>query len=224
MYLISYIKDECSGCTACEQVCNIHAITMQPDKEGFFYPVKNLDKCTNCGLCEQVCKFTNPFYSLEKPLVFAAYMKDIQERKKSSSGGTFYAIAKDIINNGGVVFGAVMDENLNVHHSCAQTIDELQALRGSKYVQSDLQDCYSKIKGFLKSSRLVYFTGTPCQVAGLKGYLRKDYPTLLTSDLVCHGVPSQSLFDKHIEYLKNKYSSSNISNYQFRNNEAWGGV
>lgn len=224
MFLNTNIKSECCGCTACEQVCHLKAISMEADSEGFLYPVKDETLCNKCGLCERICPFEHPSYvNRNSPRVFAAYNKNEAERKKSSSGGGFYIIAKEVIALGGIVYGATMGDDLRVVHKTASTIEELKTLRGSKYVQSCLQDCYGKIKGDLKSSCLVYFTGTPCQVAGLKSYLRKDYPNLLTSDLVCHGVPSQKLFNMHIEYLKEKYSSSKISEYQFRDNERWGG-
>lgn len=216
MYLNTLNKSECSGCTACSSVCHVKAITMQQDEEGFLYPVKNMDICTDCGLCEKVCAFDEPTYSDEKPQVFASYVEDKSERKKSASGALFYVLAKEILALNGVVYGAVMNDDFVVVHRGVQSIEELQTLRGSKYVQSNMLNCFHEIKTFLKESRIVYFTGTPCQVAGLKRYLRTDYSNLLTSDIVCHGIPSQLLFNKHIEYLKEKHKTDCIYNYKFR--------
>ncbi|WP_157445256.1 Coenzyme F420 hydrogenase/dehydrogenase, beta subunit C-terminal domain [Bacteroides cellulosilyticus] len=222
MYLVSGNKSECCGCTACQQVCKEQAIAMQVDNEGFLYPVKDIDKCTNCDLCERVCAFVQPTYNHEQPNVYAAYIKDQKERQKSSSGALFYTIAKFVINSGGVVFGAALNKKLSVIHQSAQTIEELTPLRGSKYVQSSLGDTFNIIRSLLKSGRLVYFTGTPCQVAGLKAFLRKEYSNLLTSDLVCHGVPSQKLFNLHLKYLEEQCNGK-IIDYQFRDNKRWKG-
>ena len=141
---------------------------------------------------------------------------------KSSSGGLFYAIAMWVINRGGIVFGATIDDNNQICHISAENEKELQALRGSKYVQSALNDIFKQVKENLLQGRLCYFVGTGCQVAGLNAFLRRKYDTLITSDLVCHGVPSQWLFDQHISYLERKHHGV-VSEYRFRNN-AIGGV
>lgn len=223
MYLVTEDKSECCGCTACEAICTTRALSMQRDEEGFLYPVKDTDKCTDCGLCEKVCAFAHPQYATIVPRVFATYVKNEEERKKSASGALFYAIAQKVIVQGGVVCGAVMDEYLQVRHQVASTMEGVQTFRGSKYVQSDMCNCFREVKNLLKANRFVYFTGTPCQVAGLKAFLRKDYSNLLTSDLVCHGVPSQTLFDTHIDYLKKKHHTRHIYNYQFRDYFTAGG-
>ena len=222
MYLLSKNKNECCGCTACVQICTHKALVMQEDEEGFLYPVKDINSCVNCGLCEKVCTFTSPLFIGDRQDVYASYLKDENERKKSSSGGVFFAISQEVIKRNGIVFGAVLDKDLKVKHTSAETLDELLPLRGSKYVQSDLRNTYSQIKAELRAGRLVYFTGTPCQVAGLKGFLRQPFDNLLTSDLVCHGVPSQLLFDEHLRYLRNKYCGD-ILEYKFRDDEGWGG-
>ena len=223
MYFKTLAKSECCACTACEQACPVNAISFTKDEEGFLYPTINKDKCIDCGLCERVCPVEHPNYSnTETPEVYAAMVKEVEQRKKSSSGGMFYAIASWILNQGGKVYGATMDENHQVKHIGVDNFEDINLLRGSKYVQSDLQQVFADIKKELKAGRWCYFVGTGCQVAGLKSFLRKDYDTLLTSDLVCHGVPSQWLFDQHIKYLEEKYKGK-VSNYHFRNNEGWGG-
>lgn len=222
MYFKTLSKSECCACTACEHACPVSAITFLPDEEGFLYPSINKDKCINCGLCERVCPVAHPSYSnSEAPAAYAAMVKDVEQRKKSSSGGMFYAIACWILQQRGKVYGAFMDENHQVKHIGVDNVNDLQLLRGSKYVQSDMQCVFADIKNDLKAGRWCYFVGTGCQVAGLKAFLRKDYETLLTSDLVCHGVPSQWLFDRHIQYLEEKHKGK-VSGYQFRNNKTWG--
>lgn len=224
MYLNTLRKNECTGCTACMHVCSRNAIQLTQDSiEGFYYPQISTELCVNCGLCEKICPVENPDYkNYEEPRAIAAYITNQEERKKSSSGGLFYAISKWIINKGGIVYGAAFDENLQLSHIPAKTMTELQRLRGSKYVQSNLKDTFKSIKSNLQEGFYVYFVGTPCQVAGLRAYLRKDYDNLLTSDLICHGVPSQQLFNQHIEYLEQKHKSKVVS-YAFRDNDNWGG-
>lgn len=223
MYFSSNEKEECCGCTACLSSCPVHAISMEKDYEGFLYPHINKEKCINCKLCEKVCPMANPNYENENnPLAYAAMLKDVNQRQRSSSGGIFYAIATWVISCGGIVYGAAMSEKLKVIHVGVDNFKDLEKLRGSKYVQSYLGNTYSQIKKQLQLGRLVYFVGTGCQVAGLKSYLRKPYNNLLTSDLICHGVPSQILFDKHLAYLEKKHSGKIIT-YQFRNNKIGGG-
>lgn len=218
MYFINKNEYDCSGCTACINICNHNAITMEKNEEGFLYPVRHNDKCVNCKLCEDICPFEHPLYKNDNPSVYAAY--DKKERTGSSSGGIFYTIARYVINQGGIVYGAAYDDNLKVKHRSARTIKELEALRGSKYVQSDLNDCFKQIKDDLRQGRLVYFTGVGCQVAGLYAYLRKDYNNLFTSDLVCHGSPNQAFFDEHLKYISNQYHSK-VKNYSFRDTRYW---
>lgn len=222
MYLQSHDKRECSGCRACEQVCVPQAIVMEADTEGFLYPKVETDRCVGCGRCERVCAYANPRYTETRPHVYAAYLQDTAQRMKSTSGGMFYTIARSVITDGGIVFGSVLDGNMQVVHKSASTLDELSSMRGSKYVQSDLRDSFSAVKAFLKEGKQVYFTGTPCQVAGLSAFLGKSYANLLTSDLVCHGVPSQKLFDMHIAWLEKKYKGK-VVDYMFRDYKLGGG-
>ncbi|RHS47311.1 4Fe-4S dicluster domain-containing protein [Tannerella sp. AF04-6] len=219
MYLNSNDIYECSGCAACYSICGHKAISMQVDEDGFVIPIKNKNLCTDCGLCEMVCPIEHPDYSNSSiPSAFAAY--DSKERRKSSSGGIFYSVAKHVIGQDGEVFGAAFDDNMQLRHISVKTIDGLESLRGSKYVQSNIGETFRNVAKSLKADRLVYFTGTPCQVAGLKAFLRKSYDNLITSDLVCHGVPNQKLFDIHLKYLENSMGSK-VNAYSFRDCRYW---
>lgn len=214
-------RKDCSGCTACVNICPKNCIDLVADSEGFLYPHKNVDDCINCNLCDSVCPFRDSFNFTQdsSPKVLAAY--DRNNRVGSSSGGIFYTIAKYVIEEKhGWVFGAAFDSKLKLVHVGVNDLSSLQKLRGSKYIQSNLEGIFLQIKNILQKD-YVCFVGTPCQVAGLKSFLKKDYDNLLLIDLVCHGVPSQLLFDKHIEYLENKYKSKVVS-YKFRNEDAWG--
>lgn len=223
MYFLTKHKSECCACTACVNACPKSCIRMVQDEEGFAYPHIDDTICINCHLCEKVCPVEHPDFSNNTtPDAYAVLLKDIEQRKKSSSGGAFYAIASFVLDNKGVVVGATMDNDHLVQHIAIDSRDELFRLRGSKYVQSSLDGVFSIVKQALLDDRWCYFVGTGCQVAGLKAFLRKSYDKLITSDLVCHGVPSQKLFDLHIAYLEEKYQDR-IVNYQFRNNRLWGG-
>lgn len=223
MFFQTSNKAECCACTACINVCPKSCITMVQDEEGFSYPVIDRTNCIECRLCEKVCPVEHPDYSnTDKPDAYAALLKDVGERKKSSSGGAFFAIASFVLENGGIVVGATMDEKHQVRHISVDSKSGLNRLRGSKYVQSRLDDVFKEVKQALQDDRWCYFVGTGCQVAGLKSFLKKTYPRFITSDLVCHGVPSQKIFDLHIAYLEEKYQDK-VVEYQFRNNSLWGG-
>lgn len=194
-------KSECCGCEACRQVCPKDCISMIVDKERFLYPKVEESKCIGCNACDSVCPVLNqdsPHIPIE---TLAAVNKDEDIRMESSSGGVFTALAEYVINKGGVVFGARFDNDLNVIHDYVESIEGLQKFRGSKYVQSQIGDTFKQAKTFLKENRLVLFSGTPCQIAGLKKYLRKDYDNLIAVDIVCHGVPSPMVWQKYIASL-----------------------
>lgn len=197
-------KELCSGCGACSNACSHHAIEISTDKCGFLYPVINNDKCVDCGLCQWVCPVNNPpaFHNIEK--CYAATCKSEDELLSCSSGGVATAIARYFISNGGVVYGCSARNIWNVHHIRVDKEDGLEELKGSKYVQSAIRGIYVQIKQDLLSNRKVLFVGTPCQVAGLYGYLQKDYDNLYTADLVCHGVPSQKMLNDNITYYTDK--------------------
>ena len=191
-------KSQCCGCGACVQSCPRHCITMKADKQGFLYAKTDETLCIDCKRCESVCPILN--HSTERiPIkTLAAKIPNKELRLLSSSGGVFTALASYVINCNGVVFGARFDNEWNVVHGYAETIDELAQFRGSKYVQSNIGDSYRQVKAFLKQERFVLFSGTPCQVAGLRKFLRKEYDHLLLVDVVCHGVPSPQAWKTYI--------------------------
>ena len=197
-------KKDCCGCNACVQICPKHCITMFPDIEGFLYPQVDFDICVGCGLCVEVCPVINQNESRLPLAVYAAKNKNEEIRLKSSSGGIFTLLAEKIIKEKGVVFGARFDENWNVIHDYTETIEGLEWFRGSKYVQSVIGNNLKKAKQFLTEGRKVLFSGTPCQIAGLKKYLRKEYENLLAVEVVCHGVPSPKVWRDYIEYKRAK--------------------
>lgn len=204
-------KKDCCGCHACASICAHRAITIQADAEGFLYPVVNKDACTDCGLCEQVCPVIHQSSPTLPLKVYAAQSYDEDLRHQSSSGGIFTLLAEAVIQEGGVVFGAKFDKEWNVIHAWTEAIDGLAAFRGSKYVQSTIRDTYKEAKAFLQQGRKVLFTGTPCQIAGLKRFLRKDYDNLLTVDVVCHGVPSPFVWQKYLDEMCSKGKITDIS-------------
>lgn len=216
----------CVGCFACYSVCQQKAISMIEDEEGFLVPKINQNKCSNCGTCEAVCPLNHKNPERKPFAVFAAKHSNEETKLLSSSGGIFSAFAEKIIAENGVVFGAKFNENMEVIHGFTETIEGLAYFRGSKYVQSKIGESYLKAKDFLDSGRKVLFTGTPCQIAGLKSFLQKDYENLLTIDLICHGVPSPLLWKKYLESVVKKYidfvPDLNITKAFFREKkESW---
>lgn len=213
--------EQCTGCAACYSSCSHGAISMVVAKDGFLRPVIDKEKCVDCGLCIATCPVNKPAPKTEPIGTYMAWTGNESQRIASSSGGVFPAIATAILQQGGVVFGAAYDEHMNVRHSCIESIDELPLLQSSKYVQSDIHEAYRKTNAFLSQGRRVYFVGTPCQVAGLKNFLRKEYETLLTSDFVCHGCPSNDLFQKQIHAFEERYHSR-VKNFSFRSKKRFG--
>ena len=192
-------KSQCCGCAACVQRCPKLCISLKEDKEGFLYPVVDKENCIDCGLCEKVCPELNVAQERVPLNVYAVKHKDEEIRMKSSSGGVFTLLAEQIIDEGGVVFGARFDESWEVMHDYTETKDGLAVFRGSKYVQSKIGNTYQQAEVFLKQGRKVMFTGTPCQIAGLKRFLRKEYENLLAVDFVCHGVPSPKVWRMYLD-------------------------
>ena len=212
---------DCCGCAACFNACKMQAISMVANEAGFLYPKIITDKCVECHMCEKACPAIkcDDFFINYKPRAFIGQHRDDNVRKQSTSGGIFTAIAEVIIGKGGVVFGASMDEEFVVKHTFVETINDLSKFRNSKYVQSKIGDSFKKCEEFLKNDRWVCFSGTPCQIHGLKRFLVEDYNKLITVDIVCHSVPSPYIFEKYIELQKSKYP--NINKLVFRD-KSWG--
>ena len=197
--MISCDLGKCTGCCACYNACKKNAITLKINSKGFYFPAIDEVKCVNCGLCKKVCPTLNSPGGNEHKSVFAALVKDDDERAKSTSGGIYACLAKTIIKYGGYVYGAAMDDELVVRHIEAHSIEDLEKTRNSKYVQSDIGFCYKQAQKRLNEGYQVLFSGTPCQIAGLRSFLRKEYSNLLTVDILCHGVPSPGMFRKYVK-------------------------
>ena len=198
------VKDFCTGCSACANICKHLAITMKIDDKGFLYPEIDENKCIGCKLCYQICPHNVKVARYNSLAVYAAYNKNLRQRKNSSSGGVFPLMAKYIIDNGGVVFGAIWTEEFSVKHICIKNIDEIYKFSGSKYVQSYVGTVFLEVRRYLKENKKVLFSGTPCQIAGLKAFLgnKADDGNLVTVDLICHGVPPYKLFKQYLRELE----------------------
>jgi len=198
-------RQQCTGCGACYNICPVGCIQMVPDAEGFLAPVVDEEQCTGCGQCQKACPELHlPRWARDiAPRVFACWNSNEDIRLQSASGGLFSALAERIFENGGTVVGATYAEELTVKHILVQDRENAYRLRNSKYVQSDMGKTYQRVEERLTSGIRVLFSGTPCQVAGLRGFLGKEYDNLITCDILCHGVPSPLCFSSYLEYLKN---------------------
>ena len=212
-------KIDCCGCWACFNACPKRCIEMFEDDEGFRYPQIDQSSCVDCGLCEKVCPVLNadPNDIPHKQYGYLVQHKDPFIRKESTSGGAFTAIAEYVLQNGGVVFGAGYKEGtFVVGHQAVENEDDLRIFRNSKYVQSEIGDCFIQVRDYLKNDRMVLFSGTPCQIEGLRGFLHyKNYDNLILVDLVCHGIPSPGIFKKYIDMQK-EVIGGNFTNVLFR--------
>lgn len=197
----------CSGCHACVNICPKQCISMSKNKEGFLYPVIDVGRCIECGLCNQVCHMQKSPQKQNIQCAYACYNLDETVRNESSSGGMFTLFAEQILDLGGVVFGAAFDANLEVRHIGIDTKEQLYKLRTSKYMQSIIGDTYKQAKALLEKKRPVLFTGTPCQISGLKMFFGKKYDTLYTQDIICHGVVSAKLWRMYLDYLEKQHKS-----------------
>lgn len=197
-------KRNCSGCHSCCAICPLQCISMEPDREGFWYPRVDAEVCTECGLCVKACPIISPTIHNSSVSAFACINRNEEIREKSSSGGVFSLIAEAIITRKGIVFGAGFDKNFDVVHGWTDSIEGLSAFRGSKYVQSRIGNALIEVQEFLKAGRPVLFSGTPCQIAGLRSYLGKDYENLLCIDIVCHGVPSPRVWQRYKKELEER--------------------
>ena len=214
-------KQNCTGCSSCSNICPNYCLEMKSDSEGFWYPSLDAAKCVTCDLCKKACPMLQRTEVKNEPLAYACRSIDQSVRLASSSGGIFTLLAEQIISNRGVVFGASFNKNFAVMHSYVETMEKLEALRGSKYVQSKIGLSYKLVKEFLEQGKQVLFTGTPCQIAGLKSYLQQDYDNLFCVDIICHGVPSPKVWQKYVVYRGN-CSGALIQRISFRRkDEGW---
>lgn len=226
-------KYECCGCTACYSVCPKEAVEMLADEEGFLYPRIDEKKCVNCKKCVSVCSFKQNQEmrrdkrkqnetNIQFPISYAVKNKDLDSRLQSRSGGVFVVLSNYILSEGGVVYGCVVDDKLNVVHIKAEDMITRNRMQGSKYVQSELRNCFKSVHEDLKNGRKVLFTGTSCQIAGLLAYIPEAYKDLLlTIDIVCHGVPSPKVFADYIQWMGKKYNSK-VRQVDFRNKKEFG--
>lgn len=208
---------------ACAQACPVGCIEMQADAEGFLYPNVDETKCISCNKCERVCPIINDSKKSEDVITaFAAYSKNEELLLKSSSGAIFTEIASLVLKDGGVVFGAAFDEDFMVRHTYVESMEDLYILQSSKYVQSVIGNSFKEAETFLKAGRKVLYTGTGCQIAGLKGYLGKEYDNLFTIDVLCHGAPSSLVWKKYLDSLKRKTGFEKFEHIRFRvKNPSW---
>lgn len=211
MYIEITNKADCCGCGACVAACPKKCIEMKMDSEGFVYPVVDEAKCITCGKCLRVCPIKNHEKNNDIQKIYALKNKNELTRATSSSGGTFFELASAVINNGGVVFGCAMNNELVAEHIAVNDIAELQKLKSSKYVQSNVKDTYRETKELLNSGISVLYSGTPCQIAGLKNYLGKDYDNLMLIDVLCHGVPSPKVLRDYIGMLEKRFEAKAVS-------------
>lgn len=219
------LKEKCCGCRSCKYTCPVQAITMEKDSEGFSIPSINETKCIQCRVCIKRCPSIVHQKKNKVIKTYAAQIKNNEILKESSSGGIFSVIAENIIGQGGIVIGCKFNQNFEAEQVVVNRVEELEAIRGSKYVQSDTKDMYIEVEKNLKIGKTVLYTGTPCQVAGLKAYLKQDYLNLMTMDFVCHGVPSPKMFKAYVKDIE-KRIGTRILSYKFRDKgkKGWGAV
>lgn len=214
-------KKNCCGCKACEIICPKNCIEMTVDEEGFWYPIVDKDKCIDCGMCENSCPILNKA-SRKKSFdakVYGAYSNNESIRINSSSGGMFSELAASVLEKNGAVFGCTMNDDFSfAKHIKVEAVDDLPKLQGSKYLQSDTNITFEEVKNCLQNGQEVLYSGTPCQIAGLKSYLgkySKDY-NLMTVDIICHGVPSSNVWNCYKSALVKKFDST-VEKISFRN-------
>lgn len=212
-------KKECCGCEACRQVCPSHCISMKEDVKGFFYPEIDQSKCIDCGLCRRTCMYHNDILKEGEDKCWMYLNNNEDYRLHSSSSGAFEAICRafcdNVDENSILIFGCELNDELIAQHCSSNGFVKFSKFRKSKYIQSRIGDSYIYARAALQAGKTVIFSGTPCQIMGLKLFLKKEYDNLLLVDILCHGVPSQKAFNKYIYVLENKYKSKVIS-YQFR--------
>jgi coenzyme F420-reducing hydrogenase beta subunit len=205
-------KEKCTGCFGCLNICKKNAISMEADSLGFAYPVINTSLCIDCDLCKNHCPVNKPLFRQKAALAIAAYSSSEKDRASSTSGGAASIFSHYTIEQQGIVYGCSGKNATTVRHIRVSSAEDLPKLKGSKYVQSEVGSCFKDVQNDLQANKQVLFIGTPCQIAGLKNFLQKDWDNLITIDLVCHGVPSQQLLNENI---KNQ-NINNIKSIQFR--------
>ena len=206
------ITEKCTGCMACYNACPFNAIEIIQNEKGFYEPHIIEEKCKKCKKCVITCPQNNLAEKKENKVVYAAWSNSEIEREESTSGGIFSEIAKKVLEEDGIVVGAIYDENFKVVHGILTNKEDLQKTRGSKYVQSYIGDSFKIVKKYLDEGRKVLFSGVACQIAGLKNFLNKKYNNLITVDVLCHGVPSPMIFEEY----KKRHNGNEISNIKFR--------
>ncbi|WP_176012326.1 Coenzyme F420 hydrogenase/dehydrogenase, beta subunit C-terminal domain [Victivallis sp. Marseille-Q1083] len=211
----------CTGCMACVNRCPRQCLSMLQDQEGFYYPQIDQERCTECGLCRKVCPILTPIRLFSAQTVFAAWGRDDFIRQCSSSGGIFTILAQEILRRHGAVAGAAFDNQMVLRHRLVRMPEQLPPLRGSKYIQSDIGMIYQAGEKLLKAGVPLLFTGTPCQIAGFRAFLTKDYEQLYTCDLICHGVPSPRFFQTYLQRLT-AGAVGKLADFRFRDLEGWG--
>lgn len=214
------IKEKCTGCGACANICAQESVRMFEDSYGELHPVVDEFKCIQCGLCKKVCP-NNTKPVIEYPQkCYAAWLTDEVKRLKCASGGIATIMAEYVIKQGGVFFGTAYDSDFVPRVTYAESIEDIEKYKGSKYAQSIIgNDVTKKIKDFLEKNRLVLFIGTPCQIAGIRNSLRKDYQNFIAIDLICHGVCPTRYFTDEVAYITSKYKITDISDIRFRGND-----
>ena len=225
MLTVDYEK--CTGCGACVQRCPKRCISWTQREFGFRYPQIDKDACVNCGQCEKVCPIDKALEVSAEQKAYAAVHKDDEVLAKSTSGGAFTAIADAVFAQGGIVYGAAMLDGMQVKHIRTSGKDDFEGLRSSKYLQSDTGTTYQMVEQDLKQGKTVLYSGTPCQIDGLKNFLGKDYENLYTADIVCHGVGSQAYFDKYMDYARERYGKIKALRFRSKEYAGWscgGGV
>lgn len=219
MEKINVKEYECCGCSACVKTCPKHCISLKRNAEGFLYPKIEETECIKCSLCVKVCPFQfTGSLRVNKPDTYAVKILDSHILEESSSGGIFSALAEEILREKGSVYGAAMSNDMkSVHHIRISSIDNIELLRGSKYLQSEMDDCFELVRQDLEKKRKVLFSGVPCQINGLKLYLNKtEYENLFCIEVLCHGVPSTLLWQKYVDYIETKYKTK-VTSVNFRN-------
>ena len=217
-------KEKCCGCNACMNACEQNCISMETDSEGFLYPHVNTELCIECGNCTSKCHMIMNVQSGNQPVpdCWAAYNRDDKKMQEGSSGGIFESLCEVVYDMQGIVYGAVLDGELHVKHQRALNMEDAKKFRKSKYLQSDIGYTFSMAKEDLERGKTVLFSGTPCQIGGLYGYLGKDYENLYTVDLVCHGVPSQKVFSQYLEELERAYGTRPVFVCWRDKRDGWG--